>query len=138
VRLTFLCGQRAWQDYWVKHGLITAAANLFSNEITQVPALVERNLGQIKELQQTIDGLQEELLCAEAGQLLMTATVVNGYRLLTQHFTDREVNLVKRLAMQVQQQPGAIALCPVSRSPAPCGQSIARSFTRSWRQRGRA
>jgi alanyl-tRNA synthetase len=110
VRLTFLCGQRAWQDYRMKHGLITAAANLFSNEITQVPALVERNLGQIKELQQTIDGLQEELLRAEAGQLLTTATVVNGYRLLTQHFTDREVNLVKRLAMQVQQQPGAIAL----------------------------
>jgi alanyl-tRNA synthetase len=110
VRLTFLCGQRAWQDYRMKHGLITAAANLFSNEITQVPALVERNVGQIKELQQTIDGLQEELLRAEAGQLLTTATVVNGYRLLTQHFTDREVNLVKRLAMQVQQQPGAIAL----------------------------
>ncbi len=126
VRVTFLCGQRAWQDYRVKHGLITAAANLFSNEITQVPALVERNLGQIKELQQTIDGLQEELLRAEAGQLLATATVINGYRLLTQRFADRDVNLVKRLALQVQQQPGALCLFSVQQ-----GEKATLIFARS-------
>lgn len=126
VRITFLCGQRAWQDYRVKHGLLTAAANLFSNEITQVPALVERNLGQIKELQQTIDGLQEELLHAEAIQLLSAARVVNGYRLLSQHFADREVNLVKRLAMQVQQQPYSLCLFSVQQ-----GEKATLIFARS-------
>jgi alanyl-tRNA synthetase len=126
VRITFLCGQRAWRDYQGKHGLITAAANLFSNEIAQVPALIERNLGQIKELQQTIDGLQEEGLRAEAIQLLTTATVVNDYRLLAQHFTDREVNLVKRLAMQVQQQPNALCLFSVRQ-----GEKATLIFARS-------
>ncbi|MCE7979740.1 MAG: alanyl-tRNA editing protein [Caldilinea sp. CFX5] len=126
VRITFLCGQRAWRDYQVKHGLITTAANLFSNEITQVPALVERNLGQIKELQQTIDGLQEELLRAEALQLLSAASFVNGYRLLSQHFADRAVNLVKRLALQVQQQPRALCLFSVQQ-----GEKATLIFARS-------
>lgn len=114
VRITFLCGQRAWQDYRLKHGLITATANLFSNEISQVPALVERHLGQIKALQQEIDHLQEEVLRAEVSQLLKTATMVNGYRLLTRWFTDKEVNTVKRLALQIQQQQNAICLFGVS------------------------
>lgn len=113
VRITFLCGQRAWQDYRAKHALITATANLFSNEIIQVPALVERNLGQIKELQQTIDGLQGELLRAEAIQLLATAPNINGYRLLSRQFTNKEVNLVKQLALQVQQHQGALCLFTV-------------------------
>jgi alanyl-tRNA synthetase len=113
VRITFLCGTRAWQDYRLKHQLITAAATLFSNEIAQVPALVERNLSQLKELQQQIDVLQEEALRAEAIQLFTTAPVINGYRLLTYLFTDREVNLVKRLAAQLQQQQGAICLLGV-------------------------
>lgn len=126
VRITFLCGQRAWQDYRVKHSLITAAANLFSNEITQVPALVERNLGQIKELQQTIDGLQEDLLRAEAVQLLAAAPIINGYRLLSSQFTDKEVNLVKRLAMQVQQQQSALCLFSVLQ-----GEKATLIFTRT-------
>lgn len=126
VRITFLCGQRAWRDYQTKHGLIMAAANLFSNEITQVPALVERNLGQIKELQQTIDSLQEELLHAEAMQLLSAARLVNGYRLLAQPFTEREVNLVKRLALQVQQQPEALCLFSVQQ-----GEKATLIFARS-------
>ncbi len=110
VRLTFLCGKRAWQDYQTKHQLITSAANLFSNEIGQVPALIERNIGQIKELQQQLQALQEEMLAVEARHLMTTATTINGYRLLTQLFTDKDVNTVKRLAGQIQQQPAALCL----------------------------
>ncbi len=47
VRITFLCGSRAYQDYAAKHHLLTAAALLFSNEISQVPALIERTLDAI-------------------------------------------------------------------------------------------
>ena len=110
VRITFLCGKRAWQDYQVKHGLLTSAANLFSNEIGQVPALIERNMGQLKEAQQQIGAYQEALLAAEATQLLTTATTIHGYRLLTRWFTDKDVNTVKRLAAQLQQQQGVLCL----------------------------
>lgn len=113
VRLTFLCGKRAWQDYQAKHQLIISAANLFDNEISQVPTLIERNMGQIKELQQQLHELQETLLAAEAVQLLATAPVLNGYRLLTRLFTAQDVNTVKRLAGQIQQQPKTLCLFSV-------------------------
>lgn len=110
VRLTFLCGKRAWQDYQSKHRLITTAATLFSNEISQVPAMIEKNLEQLKELQSQLQTIQETLLAAEASQLLTMATSLQGYRLLTHCFADKDVNTVKRLAAQLQQQPGVIGL----------------------------
>lgn len=110
VRITFLCGKRAWQDYQVKHTLITSAANLFGNEVGQVPALIQRNLGQLKEAEQQIEAYQEALLAAEATQLLTTATIIHSYRLLTRLFTDRDITTVKRLAAQLQQQQGVVCL----------------------------
>ncbi len=110
VRITFLCGQRAWQDYRAKHQLITEAATLFSTEIAQVPILIERNLSQIKELQRQIDDLQTELLGFEALQLLSTAREISGYRLLQQMFTDKDVATVKRLANQLQQHERVLCL----------------------------
>lgn len=110
VRITFLCGKRAWIDYQRKHQLLTTAAHLFSNEMTQVPMLIERNLGQLKELQQQTEILQSELIAIEAAQLLTTATSINGYQVLQRTFTDKDVNTVKRLANQVQQRSGVICL----------------------------
>ncbi|MEZ4731140.1 MAG: DHHA1 domain-containing protein [Caldilineaceae bacterium] len=110
VRLTFLCGKRAWCDYQHKHILITEAANLFSNEISQVPTLIERNANQLKAFQRQIDDLQEALLAVEATQLLATATRLGPYRLVKQVFTDKDAPTVKRLAAQLQQQQQVICL----------------------------
>lgn len=110
VRVTFLCGRRAWVDYQAKHQLITTAANLFSNEISLVPSLIERNMSQIKELQHQLALLQTALLRVEAEQLLATAFDYQGYRLLQLVFTDKDVNTVKQLASQLQQQERVICL----------------------------
>ena len=110
VRITFVCGNRAWLDYQCKHQLLTSAANLFSNEMTQVPVLIERNLGQLKELARQMETLQTELVAIEAAQLLTTATPMSGYQVVQRTFADKEVNTVKRLANQLQQQPGVLCL----------------------------
>lgn len=110
IRITFLCGKRAWCDYQRKHALITEAAALFSNEISQVPALIERSNSQQKELQRQIDDLQDALLAVEATQLLTTATALGPYRLVKQVFVDKDAPTVKRLAAQLQQQQQVICL----------------------------
>lgn len=110
VRITFLCGKRAWLDYQRKHQLLTTAATLFSNEMTQVPILIERNLGQLKELQHQTETLQTALVAVEAAQLLTTATPISGYQVIQRSFTDKDANTLKRLANQLQQQPGVICL----------------------------
>lgn len=110
LRVTFLCGKRAWRDYQIKHILITEAANRFSNEIGQVPTQIERTLSQLKEIQRQFAACQEELLRIEAAQLLATATTVNGYLLVQQLFTDKDIPALKGLAVQLQQHPHVICL----------------------------
>lgn len=113
VRVTFLAGKRAYQDYALKHELLVEAANLFSNEIGQVPTLVERALTQVKELQRSVDELQRQLLHVEAGTLWDRAEEKGQMRVVQAIFTDKSVALVKELANLLTMQPKAIVLFAV-------------------------
>ncbi len=102
VRVTFLCGRRAYQDYVVKHQLLTEAALLFNNEIGQVPTLIERMLTQLRDSQRQIETAQVALLRYEAVVLYADATPVNDYRVISATFTDKPLAMVKILATQLQ------------------------------------
>jgi alanyl-tRNA synthetase len=115
TRLTFLCGQRSLEDYGRKHQLLGQIASLYSTDIHETPALVARDLAQIKELQRTVDLLQTQLLVYEAAALVQTATPSGAYRIIVQWAAEREINVVKTLANQLQQHPGVVALLGTNR-----------------------
>ncbi len=110
VRLTFVCGQRAYRDYAEKHRLLTEAATLFSTELIEVPRLVERNLAQIKELQATLKIFIEEQLAQEASALVNAAPANEKHRIVAKVFTDKDAGATKTLAQNLQQYPGTLAL----------------------------
>ncbi|MCX6044556.1 MAG: DHHA1 domain-containing protein [Chloroflexi bacterium] len=110
VRLTFLCGQRAYQDYAEKHRLLTEAATLFSTELSEVPRLVERNLAQIKELQAMLKTFVEEQLVREASALVSSAHVGEKYQIVAKVFADKDAGATKTVAQNLQQYPGTLAL----------------------------
>ena len=58
------------RDYAEKHRLLVEAANVFSTDITAVPALVQRSLDQARELQRQVDTLTEQLVTYEIRELL--------------------------------------------------------------------
>ncbi len=126
VRLTFLCGKRAYQDYATKHRLLTETANLFSTDVAEVPRLVERNLAQLKELQQAVKTFSEEQLAREAGVLASGAQPLGNYRLVMQSFTDKDAGAVKTLAQNLQTQAGIIALLATVQ-----GGKVSLIFTRA-------
>ncbi len=103
VRLTFLCGQRALHDYQNKHRLLTQIAALFSTDLTQTPALVERNQAQIKELQRTVETLTTQLLAFEATALVQQAASA-GQQVIARLYPEYDVNALKMLATLIQQQ----------------------------------
>jgi alanyl-tRNA synthetase len=106
VRLTFLCGKRALHDYQNKHRLLTQIATLFSTELTQAPALVERNQMQIKELQRTVETLTTQLLAFEATALVQQATASTPPHIIARLYPDQDANALKTLATLIQQQAG--------------------------------
>jgi alanyl-tRNA synthetase len=110
VRITFLCGKRAVRDYAAKHRLLNEVAALFSSDASDAPKLIERNLAQLKALQRELDAANERLLRYEAIELADSAGEPDQLRIVAQLFTDRDINLVKGLAGQLQQQPNVIAL----------------------------
>jgi alanyl-tRNA synthetase len=73
VRLSFLAGGRAVADYRRKHALVGAAAALFSTDMAEVPALIERQQAQVKEQARRLDELTSRLMGHEAAALLHSA-----------------------------------------------------------------
>lgn len=110
VRITFLCGKRAIHDYAAKHRLLNEVAALFSTDAGDAPKLIERNLAQLKMLQRELDAANEHLLRYEAIELADSAGESDQLRVVTHLFAGRDINLVKGLAGQLQQQPNVIAL----------------------------
>jgi alanyl-tRNA synthetase len=110
VRVTFLCGGRAYRDYVEKHRLLTEAATLFSNEIQQVPALIERTLSQVKALERALGESQAALLVHEAAALMQAAEPIGPLRLVHVAGEGKSAEWLKALATQLQHYPGSVAL----------------------------
>jgi len=110
LRVSFLCGRRAYEDYLEKHQLITEAARLFSNEIQQVPTLIARNLHQLQQREQALTTAQDALLVYEAAALAQNAERIGELRLVTVVLDEQNAEIIKPLAIQLQDQPDLIAL----------------------------
>jgi len=110
VRVTFLCGLRALEDYRVKHRLITEAAMIYSNEIYQVPSLITRNLALLKERERVIEENQKALLRYEVVTLMENATMLGPVRIIQHIDQEKSSALLKALATDLQRHTNIIAL----------------------------
>ena len=110
VRLTFLCGRRAVEDYRRKHRILSDAAALFSSDMAQVPVLAERNLAQVKELQHRVEEQQGRLLALDAQELLQGAEAVGSLRLVCALRADLDAAALRTLASTLVAEPGVVAL----------------------------
>lgn len=110
VRVTFLCGGRALNDYLRKHRWLTSIASQFSTDPAETPALVERNLVQVKELQRRVDELSARLLGYEAQTLLAGAPMLGSVRLVAHNSVELDANGLRTLANTLIAAPDVIVL----------------------------
>ena len=110
TRITFLCGLRAVRDYAEKHRLLVEAANVFSTDITAVPALVQRLLDQGRELQRQVDTLTEQLVNYEIRELLAGAPSDGELRVIQKVYVDRSADALKQAASILRREPRTLAL----------------------------
>ncbi len=117
VRLSFVAGGRAVADYAHKHALLNQAAGLFSSDAAQLPALIERQLAQSKELARRLDETLARLLAYDAAQLLADAPTLAGEgspRLVCAQRDDLDAAGLRKLANllleQAPQPPGLYVL----------------------------
>jgi len=120
VRLTFLAGGRAVADYRRKHALLGEAAALFSSDMAQVPALIERQMALGKDLARRLEEATGRLLAADAAELLAAAQPLGtrddaqGPLLVCSLRADLDATALRTLAGHIVAQaampPGVVAV----------------------------
>lgn len=110
LRVEFVCGNRALQDYRRAHQSALTTARLFSAERDAAPELVAKTLQENKSLKKRQKELLDLAMTAEAASLLQNASQADGFKLIEVIFNDRDAEELRLLAQKATAQEPAIAL----------------------------
>jgi alanyl-tRNA synthetase len=110
TRIHFVCGVRALRDYRAVNRTADAIARKFSVGIDETEASVARLFGENKRLSRRLRDLVEVAARAEAQELMEATSPLNGLRIISWVFEDRDFEELKLLAHRLVEQHGVIAL----------------------------
>jgi alanyl-tRNA synthetase len=110
TRVEFFCGWRAWADYAWKHHDITQVANEWSIQDRKVAEAALRTAEALRESQREVERLTNELLDVEADRLVSQAEDVDGAKIVSKVFSDRDQDEVRYLALRIIAEPGQVIL----------------------------
>lgn len=113
LRLEFLCGVRALDDYRLTNTTTETIARKFSISRNDAVEAVERLIEENKQLQRRNRQLSEIAAKAEAVAILADEELQNGPCILTKVFDDRSFDELKVLAHQLVKTEGVVALLAV-------------------------
>ncbi|MCB8988163.1 MAG: alanyl-tRNA editing protein [Ardenticatenaceae bacterium] len=110
LRVEFMCGQRAWQDYGRKHQITTALAAEFTTGTDQLLDSVQRLREEIKDTQRALKKEQNERQRLTAVSLLAKGQRLGKLTLVSHAFDAHESVTLKSLASELTQSDGVIVL----------------------------
>lgn len=110
VRLVFLCGGRALNDYSEKDDMIAQLVSLLGTRQSRL-ALTATHLAKENEAKQKqIEKLEDQLLDLESSDLLDKGRLLHGARIVFRIFEQRPLEEVRRLVQKVTDHDSCIAL----------------------------
>ena len=126
LRLSFVCGKRAFRDYRRVYDLAHAAAAELSTAVEDLPGAVTALRAHLREAEHTVSVLRREKLLESVPSLLESAPrAKSGVRVVAETVA-ADMPLLRDLATAIIRQGGAIALLA-----APQGESNIFVFARA-------
>ena len=110
LRLSFVCGMRAYRDYRRNYDCAWAAANLLSTRPEKLPELLESTLNRLKEAERELNRLRREGLLGSIPELLEHAEPIPGGGKLVCTLADCDAAALKELASKLIEEDGVVAL----------------------------
>lgn len=110
IRVAFVAGQRAYQDYASKHGQLAGLSALLSEPIANVAAAVERLQGKLQDLEREEKRLREQVLTLQAKELLSTTQTLGSVRFIVQELPSHSLGEAKFLASYLAEQGQSVIL----------------------------
>lgn len=110
TRIYFVAGELARRLFHEEHAtLVRLAQRLNANPETALAAL-DRQVEQIRELEQQLKGVKANLIVLEAKQLAASAEKMDALRFVRASFQDRPPAELRQLGSLLQNEPGLIAI----------------------------
>ena len=100
-RVEFVCGWRAIRVAKADFGTLAEAAAMFSCALEEVPGLVRKQFEERKQMDQDRGQLWKRLVEYEAREVLATATVEAGRRIIVKVFEAADANYLRQLATRL-------------------------------------
>jgi alanyl-tRNA synthetase len=113
TRVRFLCGARALSDYRAANRTAEAIAQKLSVGREEAEASVARLIDERKQLTRRLRELGELAAKVEAQKLMETTESINGPRIVSRVFDDRDFEEIKLIAHRLVEEQGVIALLAV-------------------------
>ncbi len=110
LRLSFVCGMRAYRDYRQNYNCAWAAANLMSTRPEKLPELLESTLQRLKDTERELNRLRRERLLENVPELLAHAEPIPGGGKLVCELADCDAAALKELASKLIEENGMVAL----------------------------
>lgn len=118
-RIAFVCGGRALASHTRLRDTLTAAARLAGAAPADVPSAIERMQAELKETRKTIRDLEDTLTRFRAAELRAGAETIGGYRAVLTVQPALDGGALKRLAAEIVQAPGLVAILAGTGQPVP-------------------
>ena len=133
LRLSFVCGKRAFRDYRRVYDLAHAAAAELSTAVENLPGAVTALRAHLREAEHTVSVLRREQLLGSVPSLLESAPrAKSGVRVVAETVA-ADMPLLRDLATAIIRQGSAIALLAAPQGKAISSSSHARrAWGRTW------
>ncbi|HEV2348393.1 MAG TPA: DHHA1 domain-containing protein [Terriglobia bacterium] len=113
TRVEFVCGGRALAASRRDYQILSEASKLLSASSAQLPALVAKQMEEVRATHRAREKWAERMAKIYAGELWQAATEKNGLRIIRRVFDEDEHQEGKEVAHKIAARPSAIALIGV-------------------------
>ena len=102
IRLEFICGRRAWEDYFWKNELIKNISNKLTIKDSELGEAIDRMLEEQKEIRKELKEFKEKLQEYEAKRLIDESSIRdNGIKIINKVFKERNFQEVRGLVQKI-------------------------------------
>ena len=102
IRLEFICGRRAWKDYFWKNELIKNISNKLTIKDSKLGEAIDRMLEERKEIRKELKDFKEKLQDYEVRNLINESSLKDdGVKIISKIFEDKNFQEVKELVQKI-------------------------------------
>ena len=102
IRLEFICGWRAWEDYFWKNELLKNISNKLTIKDSELGEAIDRMLEEQKEIRKELKEFKEKLQEYEAKRLIDESSIRdNGIKIINKVFEEKNFQEVRGLVQKI-------------------------------------